>query len=149
MVTNLTTPLIRDLAEGRVESLDVVDWSDPVVAGLGFDAHSEYVEMFWLPVLGPTATWLLRRLVRAVRTAEPIDGPSTAAELGIGWETGRINPFLRALQRLDRFGLVRTEGDRLAVRTMVPPIASRQMQRLPEHLRRAHPAWVSASRSAA
>ena len=38
-------------------------WDDPVVDRRGHDPRSAYVEQFWLSVLGPTATWLLRRLV--------------------------------------------------------------------------------------
>ena len=38
-------------------------WDDPLVDRRGHDPRSVYVEQFWLSVLGPTATWLLRRLV--------------------------------------------------------------------------------------
>ena len=41
----------------------VLPWDDPVVDRRGHDPRSVYVEQFWLSVLGPTATWLLRRLV--------------------------------------------------------------------------------------
>ena len=41
----------------------VTPWHDPVVDRRGHDPRSAYVEQFWLGVLGPTATWLLRRLV--------------------------------------------------------------------------------------
>ena len=39
-------------------SLVVVPWNDDVVDPVGFDPRSQYVELFWLNVLGPTATWL-------------------------------------------------------------------------------------------
>jgi hypothetical protein len=156
MTTPVTSPLFRDLVEGRIRSLEVVDWPDPVVAAVGFEAESEYVEWFWLPVLGPTATWLLRRLSRTVRQSAtevdsvvPVDCSALAGSLGVGWEPGRPNPFVRALQRLEMFGLVRPTSSGLAVRTVVPPIASQQIRRLPDHLRREHPAWVSALRTAA
>ena len=44
-------------------SVHVTPWHDPVVDRRGHDPRSVYVEQFWLGVLGPTATWLLRRLV--------------------------------------------------------------------------------------
>ena len=44
----------------------VVPWHDPVVEAVGYDVHSTYVELFWLNVLGPTATWLLRRMARGL-----------------------------------------------------------------------------------
>ena len=50
-------------AAALVGSITVRPWIDPVVDDDGFDPRSRYVEVFWLGVLGPTATWLLRRLV--------------------------------------------------------------------------------------
>ena len=44
-------------------TLMVVPWHDPVVDPVGFDVRSTYVELFWLNILGPSATWALRRLV--------------------------------------------------------------------------------------
>src|ERR1700679_327867 len=44
-------------------TLAVVPWPDPVIDTLGYDPRSWYVEQFWLPIVGPTATWLLRRIV--------------------------------------------------------------------------------------
>ena len=40
----------------------VVPWLDPVVDRRGHDPRSTYVERFWLGTLGPTATFLMRRL---------------------------------------------------------------------------------------
>jgi hypothetical protein len=34
--------------------LMVVPWLDPVVDSVGYDVRSQYVELFWLNVLGPT-----------------------------------------------------------------------------------------------
>ena len=42
--------------------LRVEPWLDPVIDNLGHDPRSAYVETFWLPVLGPSTTWLLRHL---------------------------------------------------------------------------------------
>jgi hypothetical protein len=42
--------------------LRVTPWIDPVVDGRGYAIYSSYVEVFWLPVLGPSATVLLQRL---------------------------------------------------------------------------------------
>ena len=46
--------------------LVVIPWRDPIVERVGFDACGDYVELFWLSTLGPTATWLLRRLAVTV-----------------------------------------------------------------------------------
>ena len=44
-------------------TLQVLPWSDPVIDQLGYDPRSRYVERFWLGILGPSATWLMRYLV--------------------------------------------------------------------------------------
>ena len=51
-----TTP---DLA---TDCILIRPWPDPVIDRLGHDPRSPYVEQFWLGVLGPSTTWLMRRL---------------------------------------------------------------------------------------
>jgi hypothetical protein len=43
----------RSSAEGR-PCLRVEPRHDPVIDEVGYDPRSDYVEKFWLPVLGPT-----------------------------------------------------------------------------------------------
>ena len=40
----------------------IVPWVDPVADPHGVHPCSRYVELYWLPVVGPSTTWLLRRL---------------------------------------------------------------------------------------
>ena len=54
-------PVGLDAPEARA-TLHIVAWVDPVVDTLGYDPRSFYVEQFWLPVVGPTSTWFLRRV---------------------------------------------------------------------------------------
>ena len=35
------------------QMLMVVPWLDPLVDSVGYDVRSQYVELFWLNVLGP------------------------------------------------------------------------------------------------
>ena len=50
--------------ELRIDStLVVVPWLDPIVDEVGFDVFSRYAEMFWLPIMGPSALWIMRRIV--------------------------------------------------------------------------------------
>ena len=51
----------------KVEVLRIVAWTDPVIDRLGYDPRSIYVETFWLGILGPTCTWLMRRLRHRAR----------------------------------------------------------------------------------
>ena len=99
----------------------VVAWRDPSSTRSGFDPRSAYVERFWLPLLGPTSTWLLRRLA-AEFDHQPdgfsLDAADCARSIGIGNKGGRQGPFHRSIDRCVRFGLAREDDhDILAVRT--------------------------------
>ena len=43
------------------QTLTIRPWADPVIDRVGHDPRSSYVEQFWLAILGPSTTWLLRR----------------------------------------------------------------------------------------
>lgn len=123
----------------------VVAWREPVVDAIGFDPRAGYVERFWLPLLGPTSTWLMRRLAVEFDTQPDgfsIDAGDCARSIGIGNRGGRSNPFQRAIERCVRYGLARHEdNDILAVRTRMPPLTRNQVTRLPRHLRGDHKRW--------
>lgn len=87
-------------------SVGVLPWIDPEVDAIGHDPRSLYVERFWLGILGPSATWLLRRV--AGRFDESPNGfslslPETARALGLSETGGRHSPFMRAFTRLVQF----------------------------------------------
>lgn len=131
-----------DHAPGSRERLRIQPWPDPVIDGLGHDPRSSYVETYWLGVLGPSTTWLMRRLAAGLE-AEPggfeLDLAETARRLGLGDRGGRHSPFRRALTRLTQFELAQLRGDdTLAVRRKVPPLNRRQVLRLPPSLAESH-----------
>jgi len=126
-------------------TLMVVPWHDPVVDSVGYDVRSLYVELFWLNVLGPTATWILRRLVTGLDhypLGYELDLAETASALGLGYTAGTANPFMRSLNRCVLFGVSQPISGGLAVRRNVPPVAMRHLQRMPPHLQLAHADWV-------
>jgi len=130
--------------------LRVVAWPDPVIDTLGYDPRSTYVEHFWLPVLGPTATWLLRRLVARLGAydAVDVDRAEIALALGVGARDGRNSPFGRALGRCVSFEVARWRGrDELAVRTHLPPLPRRHLIRLPLALQELHRSWTDLDRN--
>jgi hypothetical protein len=43
--------------------LTVVAWTDTAAHTQGFPTHHPYFEVVWLPIVGPSAAWILRRLV--------------------------------------------------------------------------------------
>jgi hypothetical protein len=123
------------------DPISVVTLDDPVVEAVGFAAESRYAETYWLPVLGPSALWALRRLtallaMRPSGIAVPMG--MLGSELGLGGNGGRHAPAVRAVGRLVLFGMAEVRGDELAVRRKVPPLARRQLRRLPTHLVEAH-----------
>ncbi|MGP8059129.1 MAG: hypothetical protein ACLP9C_05800 [Acidimicrobiales bacterium] len=128
-------------------TVPVVAWPDPVVDSIGLDPRSAYVERFWLPVLGPSATLLVRHLAERLERAPggfDLDLDATARSLGLGGSGGRHSPFRRSILRCCRYGLARHTGPgALAVRRWVAPLTADQVRRLPADLRDAHRRWAS------
>lgn len=128
----------------------VMPWEDPVVDERGFDPRSGYVETFWLPLLGPTSTWLLRRLATEFDHSPEgfsLDTADAARAIGIGSRGGRRGPFHRSIDRCVRFGLAQhAEHGILTVRRRLPPLSRGQVDRLPRHLRDAHAEWQRGQR---
>ncbi len=119
-------------------------WLDPVVDEGGHDPRSRYVEQFWLGVLGPTATWLVRRLADGLAThpdGYPVDLAGTARTMGLSYSSGRSSPFAKALHRCTMFGLSHQTSDGLAVRRRIPTVAHRHLRRMPPEVQAAHAAW--------
>lgn len=128
----------------------VVPWHDPVVDDAGYDVRSTYVEMFWLNVLGPTSTWLLRRFVYGFARyplGYEVDLSDTAQALGLTFAVNASNPFARAVHRLVMFGVAQPISGALAVRRVLPPVATRHLARMPEDLRTMHLQWMDRHRS--
>jgi hypothetical protein len=128
------------------ERLRIVAWLDPVADPHGVHPCSRYVELYWLPVIGPSTTWLIRRLSYGLDmqpTGLHLDLTETARSLGLGERKGKNSPFRRALHRLCTFELARSHGPgALAVRTTVPPLPLRHLHRLPESLQASHRRWL-------
>lgn len=133
---------------GPHASLRVVGWPDAVIDRLGHDPRSSYVEHFWLPILGPTSTWFLRRVAAGLDASAAgitLDHEDTARSLGLGGRQGRHSPFARAVTRCVTFEVARWQGPAaLAVRRKLPPLARRYVLRLPPRLQRMHEAWLTA-----
>lgn len=133
-------------------SLRIEPWPDSVIDALGLDPRSHYVERYWLGTLGPSTTWLLRRLADGLDSAPTgfdLDLPSCARELGLGDKGGRHSPFARSLARLVQFEIARWQPSTvtLEVRRRVPPLNRRQVMYLPDALRTQHDDWQRAQLS--
>lgn len=145
-MTNSRLSALTTLLSHEWPSIVVGPWRDPVVERVGHDACGDYVELFWLSTVGPSATWLLRRLAVVVVTRPEgvaIHLADLARGIGLGSGTGPQSSVGRSLARLVLFGLARVTGPRLVVRAVVPPLPYKQLARLPEHLQAAHTAWCA------
>lgn len=120
-------------------------WIDPVVDSRGVDPRSTYVERFWLGVVGPTATWVLRRFAEEFDLRPDgfeIDLSAVATAMGLSYTRGPSSPFGRALQRCTMFGLAQPMYEGFYVRRRFPHVARRHLNRLPPEVRAAHDAWL-------
>ncbi len=130
----------------------IVGWDDPVIDALGYPPRSTYVERFWLAILGPSATWLVRH-VDELLSSDPdgarLDLDATAAALGLGSGRGRHSPLVRALHRCVQFGLARPLTDaQMSFRRTLPPLTRHQIERLPAPVRARHAEWRATERDA-
>ena len=125
----------------RVPKLLVRPWLDAVGAEDGYDPRSEYVEQFWLAILGPSTVVLLRRLAMALDQWPDGFECSTRElswSLGLG-HMGAGASFARILRRSEDFGMTSLQPDaELLVRRLMPPVPLRMVRRLPEWLQEAH-----------
>jgi hypothetical protein len=142
--TGRTRPSAIDRSD--VPTLRIVPWVDPIADPHGLEPCSRYVELYWLPVTGPSTTWLLRRLSYGMDMHSggfDLDLVETARALGLGERMGKNSPFRRALQRLCTFELARPHGPGgMAVRTRIPPLPLRHLSRLPGALQTSHRRWM-------
>ncbi len=140
-----TTPDNMTSSIDRFESIVVLLWPDAEVMGSGHEARSTYVERFWLGILGPSTTWLWRRLVRGLDECPNgyrVQLADTARALGLGAGTGRNSMIVRSLDRMVQFGAARRNGDVVEVRTHLPELSARQLRRLPPAVQRGHRQWL-------
>lgn len=122
--------------DGR-DPLLITSWEDPVVEAAGHPVRSVYVETCWLPTLGPSATWLLRRLASWLEGATgpvSVELGELATEVGLGHSVGRSSPVVRSLARLAQFQIAAPAGDALAIRRHLAPLPQRLACQLPPRL---------------
>lgn len=138
----------RSEANGTTSAVElwVEPWTDLCPdASPGHHPRSPYVELFWLGVLGPSATWLIRRLALRLEEAPggvQVNTAEIAGEIGLGGRQALQSAFERAFERCCRFGLMqRGRHNTLFVRTRLPDLTARMAERLPPRLRVAHDVW--------
>jgi hypothetical protein len=132
-------------------TLHVTIWDDDAVDPGDHFAQSVYVELFWLPVLGPSATFLYRRLGGCLESTP--DGFSVGLndlgrELGLGTSDTKNAPLQRAIFRLVRFGVARRHAPgELSVRPALETLSPHQVVGLPDILQDAHRSFIESERA--
>ena len=116
-----------------------VDHPDARVQRVGFDLTDPYVEQCWGPVIGPSATLLLRRMptLWTQRVPATITHGELARSLGLGVGSGSNSRLMHSVDRLVRFGFAswHEEGHSLDVFLQAPGL---EPHRLPDWTRRTH-----------
>lgn len=141
---------LRRNPEPVLDLLGVLCWEDfdnsiSISKDPTHDPRSAYVETFWLPVIGPSSTLLIRRLSEQLEEFPEgfeLDCVSVSRDLGLGAKLTKRSPFIRTLERCERFGLIRIQGDVLYARRQIPSLWGRQIKRLTPRLQRLHKEWI-------
>jgi len=134
-----------DRAAPAYDSFGVLPWLDPQIDDTAHDPRSAYVETFWLPILGPSSTLLLRRLADEFDASPEgfeIDCGSLSREIGLGPRLHRNGAFARTLDRCAKFNMVQIDGPVLYVRRRIPSISTGQAARLSQRLQALHHSWT-------
>jgi len=134
-----------DVIEPIPANATIRPWVDPIVDRRGHDPRSAYVERYWLSVIGPTATWIMRRFAEGFDAAPDgfsVDLDHTATSMGLSFKNGASSPFGRALHRCVMFGLAQPRPDGFTVRRRMPTVAQRHLKRLPIDVQNDHADWA-------
>jgi hypothetical protein len=106
--------------------------------------RSDYVEVYWLPVIGPTSTCVLRTLGSMLAPGQPltIEADTLAGMMGVGHRDGNNSPFARTLRRLVGFQILsQWDETTWAVPEGIGSISRHQLAALPELLQTLHAIW--------
>ncbi len=125
--------------------LAVIGFSDTVVDATGYRPDHPYVETCHLPIIGPSAFVLWRRLASQVATtrAAPVlvDTTDLFLSIGLGESLERTGRGARTLARLVQFDFAYRGGrdhQLLAVRHTIGRVPAENLGRLPLSARQFH-----------
>lgn len=128
--------------EGLEEELSFHRWPDALIDRLGYDAESDYVEYFWLPILGPSSIWLFRRvsqMLKAAPSGVQVKTLPFGRSLGLGGNSGGRSLIAKTLSRCVYFELARPTGpNSFSFKEKLAPLSARQLERLPADLKELH-----------
>lgn len=132
------------------ERIGVLPWTTDAAPtdAVDHDPRSGYVETFWLPILGPSTTLLIRRLADRF-DGNPdgfeLDVAAVSVELGLGGRITGRSGIARTIDRCVTFKLAEIRNDILHVRRRLPTLSLRQTRKLSPRLRDLHTGWLDAA----
>lgn len=111
-----------------------------------FFAYDPYIETFWLPALGPTASLLINELsLRALisKDTQIISTRGLSQKIGVGARAGRSSPINKQLTRLVNAGIVQhiAENEYMVPRS-IKPLSKYMLGRLNSDLVLEHDSWI-------
>lgn len=110
-----------------------------------FLANDPYIDTFWLPLLGPTATLLLNSLMsRALYEHDQFDIElnKLSMSIGVGNREGSASPIAKNLKRLSDFGLLSKHNEKYYVPTSIDTIEENHLRKLNSALQLEHKKWL-------
>lgn len=124
-----------------IGDITVKPWLDGYVDNNGHDPRSQYVERYWLGILGPASIWFLRRCAWYFDGSPDgfvLSPVEWASWLGVGRSVGRNSALARVIRRCIDFGMARSAGisksksipPLIHVRRMMPWLTRNQVNRL-------------------
>ncbi|MHB8188826.1 MAG: hypothetical protein ACYDHP_00045 [Ferrimicrobium sp.] len=126
----------------EISAFTIEPWNDPLALESGYPVQSRYVELFWLPLLGPSSLILLRRLdqlLSAGSDSVTISTQELARSLGLGASSCHRSLLTKTIARCSDFHVLRNpDPETLSVRRRLHPLSDRQLTRLPAGLRELH-----------
>ncbi|MFN8016246.1 MAG: hypothetical protein U0R17_06550 [Acidimicrobiia bacterium] len=112
-----------------------------------FFAYDSYIEQFWLPLLGPTATLLINNLtLKSLSNSQTfyISKAELSLSLGTGYRSGDSSPIQKQLIRLSRNKLIyQINSNEYLIPKIVPQLGITQISKLSNTLRTQHDAWIT------
>lgn len=110
-----------------------------------YPADSPYVETFWLPSLGPSSTWLLRKLAAGLQGRQTfvVLMPDLARHIGLSPSLSN-GPLVKTMGRLERLKMIRpTAINHWKVRCILPGVPFATLSHLPPALQSLHEVWLA------
>ncbi len=111
-----------------------------------FYAYDPYIERFWQPFLGPSATGLLNIASMEAHTASQFrySLQELSRRIGTGLRSGQSSPVAKQLSRLCQFQLMtKISNDHYVVQSHIPALNDGYVRKLHSREAHYHESWIA------